>query len=296
MACTAAVAAHGGAGRWRPDRGYSAVERALSEAIERGLEEIERGALAAAVEAVRVLEDSGVLNAGSGSTLNSEGCVEMDAGVMDGSTGDAGAVGALRGFRNPVLAALEVMRSTPHVLLVGEGAARLAELAGLARLEPTCRGEAPAWPLEGRPWARALSPLVDTVGAVALDDECRLAAAASTGGITGKLPGRVGDTPIPGAGFYASRSAAVVATGIGEVIILESASRRAVELVERLGDLVEALNAVVSEVTARRGRGTLGLLGLDVRGRVGASHNFQAMPWGYAKLGERPRILGLPSL
>ncbi len=206
-------------------------------------------ALDAAVAAVRVMEDDGRYNAGRGSVLRFDGeTIENDAGVMD-SEGRIGAVAALRGFRHPVDAARAAL-STPHVLYAGEGAARLAAALGLA---PRTEGPTEAArrryrrcleafrDLAGRkgPW-RDTDPAAfwnfpvplppelrptDTVGALALDDAGLFAAAGSTGGSLPMLLGRVGDTPVPGAGFWAGPAGAVHCTGAGEEIIRRGAAR-----------------------------------------------------------------------
>jgi L-asparaginase/beta-aspartyl-peptidase (threonine type) len=206
-------------------------------------------ALDAAVAAVKALEDDGRYNAGLGSVLRFDGeTIENDAGVMD-SAGRLGAVAALRGFRHPVDAARAAL-STPHVLYAGEGAARLAAAFGLeprtagpteaarrrwrrcmetfrdlASRRPQWRDADPAtlWNFPG-PLPPELRP-TDTVGALALDDAGLFAAAGSTGGSLPMLLGRVGDTPVPGAGFWAGPAGAVHCTGVGEEILRRCAAR-----------------------------------------------------------------------
>jgi len=294
MGCEPVIAVHGGAGHWKTKESLDGVVRALKDSMARGMDALlKEGAVRGVLEAVIAMEDSGEFNAGLGSVPNSEGEVEMDAGIMDGYRGDAGAVGAAKRVKNPVLLAYHVMRSTPHVLIVGEGADKLARELGLD--EPPAREVVRREPaLRERFWALR-SPPGDTVGAVALDSECRLAAAASTGGLAGKRVGRVGDTPIPGAGFYANRSVAVVATGIGEIIILGSISRRVAEVWEKAEDIAEAIETVVAWSTSLYGSDNLGVLGVDIRGRVHAAYNTRAMPWGVYRQGDAPRVYGLPA-
>ncbi len=286
------IVLHGGAGRWNvPDDVRRRALEVLKSASEHGYKLMVEGASAveAVVEAVAILEDSQIFNAGMGSVLNALGEVEMDAGVMDGSTGRAGAVAAVKYPRNPIRLAKLVMEKTDHVLIVGSGADRLAKAFGL---EPRIGipphiaekyRELSANPDRVRYWRKLKEILklvmaADTVGAVALDTNGNLAAAASTGGIWLKLPGRVGDSPIPGAGFYASRVAAASATGLGEVIVMAMATRRVVELREQGIDIGEACARVVAEITRIYGSDNIGIVALDVDGEAAADHNTEAMP------------------
>lgn len=221
--------------------------------------------------AVRSLEDHHELNAGYGATLTAARSIELDAGIMDGATGAAGCVACVA-VRHPISLARRVMERTPHVLMFGEGAMALA--SGMELLEDTT-------PAQHERWSRAMSEgtadtygtpeYVDTVGALALDDSGRLAAASSTGGVLGKLPGRVGDAPIVGAGLFASEVGAAVATGVGEVFLRTLACREVVRLIEegqapqRACERVVAYLGKIEEVTAA-------VLALDVNGRVGAAY------------------------
>lgn len=188
------------------------------------------------------LEDDPLFNAGRGAVLNEHGEAEHDAAVMCGHTGEAGGVAGVRGVRNPVLLARAVMERTPHVLLVGGGAEALADREGIERVDPgwhvTERREA-QWRAAG-----------DTIGAVALDGDGRLAAATSTGGILGKLRGRVGDSPLPGAGVYAADDAcAVSASGHGEAIIRAVAAHEVASIVRHGGrPLPDAVRAALERV------------------------------------------------
>lgn len=294
MKCRPTIAIHGGAGHWRGKEALDKMIEYMNESLLRGMEALlATNALEGVIKAVMVLEDSGEFNAGVGSVPNSEGELEMDAGVMDGFLGDAGAVASVRNVKNPVLLAYYVMKKTNHVLVVGEGAERLAERFGLERIPK--RDIVKRDPvLSRRFWAIGGRPFGDTVGAVAIDSECRLAAASSTGGIAGKLKGRVGDTPIPGSGFYANESTAVVATGIGEIIMLNALSKRVADLWASTRRIDLAISLVISEVTKKYGGDNVGLLGLDINGNVHAEYNTQAMPWGFYKLGGEPAISGLP--
>ena len=294
MKCLPIIAVHGGAGHWKTKRSLESIVKYIEESLMAGMEILlEKNAVEGVIKAVMVLEDSGEFNAGIGSVPNMDGEIEMDAGVMDGLTEDAGAVAAVRHVKNPVLLAYHVLKNTNHVLLVGEGAERLAERLGLEKM-PRREVQRKDPVLSNRFWAYKKELVGDTVGAVSIDSECRLAAASSTGGLAGKLKGRVGDTPIPGAGFYANENVAVVATGIGEIIMLSALSRRVAEAWQATKRIDIALRLVLNEVNAKYGENNVGLLGLDIYGNVHAEYNTEAMPWGYLKYGEKPIIKGLP--
>ncbi|MCX8209092.1 MAG: isoaspartyl peptidase/L-asparaginase, partial [Sulfolobales archaeon] len=235
---TPAIAIHVGAGRWVLDsESMKQVRDLMTTSLDNGLRVGRSGsALDMVVEAVKILEDSGLVNAGTGSTVDISGSVSMDAGVMYSKLGRAGAVAYVKYPRNPVVLAKYVLEYTDHVLIAGDAADRLAEKLGLDRhpgvservrrtYEDAVRkiqsGETPQkfYSKSLELWLK-LFGLGDTVGAVAVDSEGELASATSTGGVFLKMPGRVGDSPIAGAGFYASRCGATSATGIGEFIIL----------------------------------------------------------------------------
>lgn len=214
MAQPIAIAIHGGAGNLRPENlppeKAHKVEAYLRSVVEEAYTLLEQGRMALEVVeiAVRRLEDAGFFNAGAGAVPNARGEVELDAAIMDGHNRRAGAVAAVQKVRNPITLARLVMERTPHVLIVGEGA---DSLAGVWELP--LRNEAPLQP--EAPWSYG------TVGAVALDRYGNLAAATSTGGIMGKMAGRVGDSPLIGAGTYAENGLiALSATGQGEYFIL----------------------------------------------------------------------------
>jgi beta-aspartyl-peptidase (threonine type) len=196
-----------------------------------------------AVQAAAVaLEDDPLFNAGRGAVLNEHGEVEHDAAVMCGRTGAAGGVAAVRGVRNPVSLARVVMEETPHVLLAGPGAEAIADREGVERVDAS-------WHVtdEGRSrWQSA----GDTVGAVAVDRDGHLAAATSTGGILRKLRGRIGDSPLPGAGLYAADEAcAVSASGHGEAIMRAVASHEVAAAVRHGGrPLTDAVRAALGRV------------------------------------------------
>jgi L-asparaginase / beta-aspartyl-peptidase len=232
------------------------------------------GALAAVLAAVRLMEDEPLLNAGIGACLNLDGVVELDAGVMEGSELRAGGVAGLKDVRHPVDLAAAVMHDGRHVLLAGDGASRFAREHGVEMCDPAIF-------ITDRKRQELLHG-ADTVGAVARDADGRLAVAVSTGGINGKLPGRIGDSPIPGAGFYADdRFGAVCGTGHGEAFLrLVLAHLMVVELQHGMDAAAVAKGAVAMLGKAMKGQG-----GVIVIGREGppeAAFNTPAMPFAVA--------------
>lgn len=252
--------------------------RSLGYAVEAGSS---AGVALDAVErAVCALEDDPKLNAGYGATLDREGGLELEAGLVDGASGRCGAIAGVR-VRNPIAAARLVLEHTPHVLLAGEGAIAFAQAHGLEPLEDTSPEVRAKWE-EARdqgsmaPEHYGSPSQVDTVGAVALDDSGRLCAGSSTGGVLGKLRGRIGDSPLFGAGVYASPQGAVVGTGVGELFVETLACFRAGNSIERGAHPQEACEEVIALLGERR-RTSAGLLALDSAGRHGAA--FRGGSW-----------------
>ncbi len=286
-----AFIAHGGAGRPAPAGELPGRRRGLLTAGEAAARILRDGgdALDAVVAAVVVLEDDPLFNAGYGSYLTTAGTVEMDAAVTTArplerrARGRApfaigiGGVVMVRRVRNPILLARAVMERTPHVLMGGVGAERLAREAGL-RL---CRPEAMVAPRSRERWLalargkRRESDQHGTVGAVALDSHGNLAAATSTGGVTLKLPGRIGDSAIPGAGLYANPRGAASATGEGEAILKTALCREAVETLRRKPAPEAVVNAI-NRLAALTG-GEAGIITVDAQGNLGYAHNAVAM-------------------
>jgi beta-aspartyl-peptidase (threonine type) len=250
---------HGGAGNPRGGQleDEAAHHDALREALLIGYELLAAGgsALDAAEAGVRSLEDSALFNAGRGSVLTADGRVEMDAAVMDGASREAGACASVTSVRHPVSLARAIMEKTPHTLLVAAGAERYAADAGLEL-------EDPSWFITDRERDRhARADQHGTVGAVALDSNADLAAATSTGGTRGQLPGRVGDTPVIGAGTWADDHVAVSCTGAGERFIRAAAAHELSARVRYTGDPVpDAARVVIDGLT---GEGGLIVVGKD---------------------------------
>ena len=257
----------------------AALERRYRGALERALAAghavLAAGgsSLDAVCAAVVELEDSPLFNAGRGAVYNAEGRHEMDAGVMDGATLAAGAVAAVGRIRNPVLAARAVMEKGRHVLLVGPGAERFAARQGL-RME---KREYFATRARLLALKRNVQGHHGTVGAVARDIAGNLAAATSTGGYTGKLPGRVGDSPVVGAGVYADNAAcAVSGTGLGEAFIRAVLAHDVAARMRYGGEaLAAAARKALAAVAALGGDG--GLIAVDRRGRVVMPFNSEGM-------------------
>lgn len=265
------IAIHGGAGVKRRDKPGEQQRAVLKRALEAAYEQ--KTALDAVTAAVVIMEDSPLFNAGRGSCFNSDGEIEMDASIMEGEKLRAGAVAAVRRIRNPVLAARLVMEKTRHVLLAGDGAERLAREHGLPPEDPSY------FATETRLAAlkRKLKYHHGTVGAVALDQDGNLAAATSTGGYTGKLPGRIGDSPLIGAGNYAdNRACAVSGTGLGEAFIRAAVAHDvAARMRYRGSSLAAAARAALANVAKLGGDG--GLVAVDRRGNVAMPFNSEGM-------------------
>ena len=268
-----ALIVHGGAGPV-PESERAPRQAAVERARDAGWARMGSGALAAAVAAVRHLEDEPLVNAGIGACLNADGVVELDAGVMQGADLRAGGVAGLRDVRHPIELAVAVMTDGRHVLLAGLGASRFAREHGVEMCDPSI------FITDRR--RQELLHGADTVGAVARDSEGRLAVAVSTGGITGKLPGRIGDSPIPGAGFYADdRFGAVCGTGQGEAFIrLGLARLMVVELQHGMDAGSVAAGAV--EMLERALNAPGGVIVLGREGPPQAAFNTPAMPFAIA--------------
>ncbi|EOQ50467.1 TPA: beta-aspartyl-peptidase [Citrobacter braakii] len=299
----AVIAIHGGAGAIT--RALLSQEQelryiqALSDIVETGQRMLEdgRSALDVVTEAVRLLEECPLFNAGIGAVYTRDETHELDACVMDGNTLNAGAVAGVSHLRNPILAARLVMEHSSHVMMIGEGAENFAIAQGMERVSadifstPERYAQLLAAQSAGETVLdHSATPLdennkMGTVGAVALDMFGNLAAATSTGGMTNKLPGRVGDSPLVGAGCYANNaSVAVSCTGTGEVFIRALAAYDIAALMDYGGlSLSEACERVVMEKLPALG-GSGGLIAVDHEGNVALPFNSEGMyrAWGYA--------------
>ena len=319
-----AIALHGGAGTIRRADMTPELDgqyrQALAEALQKGYAVLHAGgaALDAVEAAILVLEDCPLFNAGRGAALTRQGVAEMDASVMEGRTLRAGAVGAVTRIRNPIKAARAVMEKTPHLLLIGEGAHLFAQEVGLELVENSWfvterrrkaldeaqrrereLGEAVVGIGEGREetlLARAafFDPEIEgkfgTVGCVALDRKGDMASGTSTGGMTNKRFGRVGDTPIIGAGNYAENATcAVSTTGQGEFFMrLLTAADMAARMRYLSQPLAEAAAAQVQRLNDLKGLG--GLVALDSKGQVSFVFNTEGMYRGMIDSAGQPRV------
>lgn len=272
---------HGGAGHWPEEEQEQALEGCRA-AVRTGWQVLECGgdALAAVVAAVTLLENHPIFNAGLGSVLTEEGTVEMDASVMEGRNLSAGAVSLVRGVRNPVQLAFEVLKTGREVMLVGDGAEQWARTLGLDLVtqEELIRAA------QGRHAPR--KRVASTVGAVAIDVRGNVAAATSTGGLKGKRAGRIGDSAIIGAGTYAdNRGGAASATGEGEAILRFGLARYAVSQLERgLSPAIVAPMALAE--FSRHLAAEAGLILVDRFGRIGWAHNTPTMPVAWIASGD----------
>jgi beta-aspartyl-peptidase (threonine type) len=294
------IAVHGGAGTAPKDHSKPMLT-AVGKAAARGFELLKTGATAieSVTEAVVLLEDSGLFNAGEGSALNLEGRVEMEASVMDGKTLAAGAAGILSDVKNPVRVARLVMEKTDHVFIVGKGTKELARTFNLERRGPVSAAKQAQYEAqlknlhEGTFGLPKLTKLIkahpeafqlETVGAVALDKDGNVAAATSTGGFPLKLPGRIGDSPSIGCGTYAdNQSGACTATGVGEVAMKLVLAKTVCNYIEIGRSAQEAAEDAVTLVGKRLPGiyNEMGVLVVDSQGRVGAAHSSPNLTWAY---------------
>jgi len=279
---------HGGA--WAmPDDMVEAHLHGVRNALAAGWSALSRGgsALDAVEEAIVIMEDDETFDAGRGSFLNRDGRVQLDALMMEGATLRAGGVGCVEHLRNPIRAARKILSESPHLYFVTEGAERFATQHGI----PLCKNEDLVIPREVQRLRECqardanhedlFAPTIslDTVGAVALDRDCHIAAATSTGGTLNKAPGRLGDSSLIGCGCYADdQTAAVSTTGWGEPIMKLVLAKWAADRVAA-GNLPEWAAAEAINYLKARVNGHGGIIILDAHGRYGIFHNTPRMAW-----------------
>jgi beta-aspartyl-peptidase (threonine type) len=296
------IAIHGGAGtmpRAEITPELEAQYRAdLAQALDTGYGVLEKGGTSqeAAIAAVRILEDSPLFNAGKGAVFNRDGEVELDAAVMDGASRRAGSVAGLKHIKNPIELARLVMEKSPHVMLIGPGAEEFALDQGMSLVPNSYfhtekRREQLERALKGDRMAAIKLNYFGTVGAVTRDKQGNLFAATSTGGMTGKIPGRVGDSPHIGAGTYANNeTCAVSATGHGEFFIRSVVAYDIHALMDyKSMSLDKAVNEVVqSKLKIMKAEG--GVIAIDSDGRISMSFNSEGMFRGARDSGGRREI------
>ena len=295
-----AIVIHGGAGKIDRDALTPERERLYHSTLEQSLRAghaiLARGGSALdAVEAtIVVMEDAPVFNAGKGSVFTAEGKNELDASIMDGRALQAGAVGGVTTVKNPIRAARAVMEKSPHVLFTNKGAEKFAAEHGLEIVDPKYFFTERRWKQiqkwrkqqEAKPQAAAEpdqhADYFGTVGCVALDAQGNLAAGTSTGGMTGKRFGRIGDSPIIGAGTYAdNRTAGISCTGHGEYFIRHAVAHDIpARMAYKQESLAKAARDVVQTVLKPAG-GSGGIIGIDAHGNVVMEFNTPAMSRGY---------------
>lgn len=297
---TYSIAIHGGAGTILPSlmtpEKEAAYHAGLARALDAGRAVLSSGgaALDAVTAAVMALEDEPLFNAGRGAVYNAAGVQEMDACIMDGRDRRTGAVAGIFGPKNPILAARAVMDRTPHVLMIGEGALAVARDAGLDFADRDYFFTESRWQALQETLAQRAAGAEDadparrhgTVGAVARDQHGNIAAATSTGGMTGKTPGRVGDTPIVGGGTFADNATcAVSGTGHGEVFIRWCAAHEIAARMRHAGQSLHdaADHVVMQDLALNDGSG--GLIAVDAAGNVAMPFNSPGMYRGCIERG-----------
>lgn len=279
---------HGGTGAIPtnlPEATRRLYEGGLASALDTAFAILERGgsSLDAVTTAVRILEDDPLFNAGRGAALSSEGVAELDAAIMDGREQRAGSVAGVRYVKNPVDLARRVMEHTRHVMLIGHGADEFAIASGLPLVSNEYfRTDERKRQLDSEKRGIQVSDLVPathgTVGAVAFDQQGNLAAATSTGGMANKLPGRVGDTPIIGAGTYAKNGVCGIScTGHGEYFIRSAAAHHITAAVEYRGMTLQQATQELIEREIGRFGGYGGVIAIDGKGQVVMEFNSSGM-------------------
>ncbi|MBI4452566.1 isoaspartyl peptidase/L-asparaginase [Candidatus Woesearchaeota archaeon] len=267
----AAIILHGGAGDWN-EYNQDKAKKILEKAANIGIKILKKGgsSLDAVEKSINLLEDSGYFDCGLGSVTQNDGKIRMDAGIMDGFSLKCGSVAAIENIKNPISVARKVMEKTNHCLIVSKYATKFAVQNGFKTMKI-------------RPKQAFKSEhSSDTVGAVAVDMKGRIAVGNSTGGVYGKMiPGRVGGSPIAGAGFYANEYAGAATTGVGESFIRTVMSKHAVDISKEkpLKNVVESALRTIKQKTGCNG----GIIILNKKGNFAAHYTTKAMPWVYKK-------------
>jgi len=291
-AATPVLVIHGGAGvvakEVTPEK-EKAVRAGLQKALDAGYGVLKSGgaSMDAVIAAITVLEDDPNFNAGRGAVFNHDGKNELDASIMDGATLRAGSVANVHRVKNPILLARGVMEKSPHVMMVGDGAEAFAQSIGMTLVDPKYFYTEKRWQelqdaiKQEAAQEKSTASKHGTVGAVALDAHGHLAAGTSTGGMTNKRYGRVGDSPVIGAGTYANAKCAVSATGWGEFYIRAVAAHDICARLEYRGESVkQAADAVVMGVVPKLG-GDGGVIALDADGNFATPFNTEGMYRGW---------------
>lgn len=305
-----AIVIHGGAGTILKENMSAELEKnyrdKLSEALQAGYDTLNKGgsSLSAVVVAIKILEDSPLFNAGKGSVFTADGKNEMDAAIMDGKNLKAGAVAGVRTIKNPITAALCVMQKSQHVMLAGNGAEKFARTCHCEFADSTYFFDQKRWDQLQKAKEKEKTELehgsiakpegenkFGTVGVVALDKEGNIAAGTSTGGMTNKKFGRIGDSPIIGAGTYAyNKTCGVSCTGHGEYFIRVSAAHDVSALMEyKKLSVQQAAEEVIKNLKEMGGDG--GLIAMDKNGNIAMPFNTSGMYRGYMKSDGKKEVL-----
>jgi len=303
-----ALVIHGGAGNIYkkniPDSLEMLYEQKMNEALRAGMEILHNGgtSLEAVKAAINIMEDSPLFNAGKGAVFTGEKTNELDASIMDGATLNAGAVAGVKHIKNPINAAIEVMQYSPHVMMTGEGAESFAKSRGIElvdaayfftekRYNQLLKVQESDSSKQGRSNWKNNYYKYGTVGAVGLDKYGNIVAGTSTGGMTNKKFGRVGDAPIIGAGTYANnKTCGISATGHGEYFIRAVVAHDIAAIMEYKGlGIQEAADIVIQEKLVDLG-GEGGVIGLDAKGNIMMSFNSNGMFRGYIKNKDNPKV------
>ena len=275
-----AIVIHGGAGDIEKEgfseERQSEYKQKLEEAIKVGSLILENGgtSLEAVEASIHIMEDSPLFNAGKGAVFNALGQNEMDASIMDGKSGKAGAVAGVRHIKNPISAAIAVMEKSPHVLLIGDGAVKFASEHKVEMIDTSWFYTEKRW----KSYEKMKQDKHGTVGCVALDKLGNISAGTSTGGMTMKMPGRVGDSPIIGAGTYAdNQTCGISATGHGEFFIRNVVAYDVAAIMKYEGKNIQEAASYVIQDKLKSQNASGGIIGLDAQGNIIMEFNTTAM-------------------